>query len=248
MARGKYAARADTRLQVLESSALRDAHAKIADLEEQLAKAKHKLDTAEAQMQGQAMKAAAGMSAREKRNLRDQISSLEYQAREDALRYAVLTWELMHRTTFERPSPAKIVGIGSDDFDYPEFPETPEQLKETYDYWCHVHWEVAALFLADFEQIRRFQKLTQGYEWRMAGDTIVRTTARENTRTLYKGRIRDAMMKRVMAMRDYYERIWKARLAGNVEPMSQFREILDHVDDAPVDRRDNLLKKMRARR
>jgi hypothetical protein len=45
MAKGKYAARADSRLKVLESEALREAHVKITELEAQLVEARHEINT-----------------------------------------------------------------------------------------------------------------------------------------------------------------------------------------------------------
>jgi hypothetical protein len=145
VAKGKYAARADTRLQALESAALQEAHAKIRELTTELNQARHELDVARAQMHGQAMQAAAGMSMREKQNLRNKIASLEHQASEDRVRNAVLTWELMHRTKFDRPSPIEIF----DPEGHPRWVEPSSdvhEIAESYDYWTKVHWEVAALF------------------------------------------------------------------------------------------------------
>ena len=238
--KGKYANRADGRLKVLESAAVRDATAKITDLQARLAHTQQELNTYQAQMQGQALKAAAGMSAREKKDLRDRIASLEHQAAEQRIRNAVLTWEVMHRNKFGRPSPEKILGMGT-------IGVKTAEAQETWDFWCSTHWEIAALFMADYDEMLRFFRIAEGYEWGIAGDTHTGTTARESTRHFRKGRIRDHMLKRVYAMREYYGRIWTARLAGHVEPVSHFRDILGDGDEAPQDRRDQLVEKIKAR-
>jgi hypothetical protein len=253
MTKGKYAVRADTRLKALESAALRDAHAKITELEAQLGQAKHQLDTAEANMHGQAMTAAAGMSRREKQHLRNKIASLEHQAGEERVRNALLTWELMHRFKFGRPSPAKLLDPKPDcgDTARPMIRELPpdadvNELQESYDYWIDVHWEIAALFMSNYDEIWRFQEIAQGYRWGIAG--FWGANARENTRNVRttSGRISGHLIKRVNGMRDYYQRIWKARLAGGMEPVSHWEDVVTD-DMAPADRRDALVKKMRAR-
>ena len=245
--KGKYANRADTRLKVLESETLRDAAAKIADLQTQLAAARQELNTYRAKMQGQALKAAAGMSAREKQNLRDKIASLEHQAAEQRVRNAVLTWEVMHRAKFDRPSPTEILGMGTIDARLDGAPEPREELQESFEYWCAVHWEIAALFLSDYDEILEFCRIAEGYTWGVAGDKTLGANAREATRNFRKGRVRDHMLKRIYAMREYYDRIWQARLAGHVEPVIRFRYILGNADEAPTDRRDQLVEKIRAR-
>lgn len=231
MTRGKYSERADSRLRVLESDALREAHATIRDLKTQLGDAKHDLDVAQAQTSAKAMQAAAHLSGREKQNLRNRIASLEHQASEERIRNAVLTWELMHRHKFDQPSPAKILSN-----------ETPE----SYRYWCDVHWQIGALFISDYDELWRFFRIAEGYAWGMAGGNVsgptgesIRLTARESKRILHKGRLKDHMLKRVRRLRAYYDRIWRARQAGGVEPISPWK---DDDRDVPDDVRDRLVQ------
>lgn len=245
MARGKYAARADRRLEVLESEKLREAHAEIRDLKTQLAAAQQEIKTTNAQVQSKAMQAAAHLSAKEKTDLRNRIASLEHHSAEQAIRHAVLTWEVMHREKFDRPSPAKL--LNPDRHPDQEFPEPRDDLKDSCEFWFSVHWELAALFITNYDDMWRFFETAQGYSWRMAGDTDIGTNARENTRNLRKGPLRDHMMRRVNEMRAYYDRIWKARQAGKTEPITRFTEIVGK-DESPADTRDRLIKNLRDRR
>ena len=236
MTRGKYAARADTRLKVLESEALKEASAKIKELERQLGAAHHERDTTRAEMQSKALSAAAGMSAREKRNLRNQIASLEHQVAADRIRNAVLVWEIMHRAKFDEPSPVQIL------------PDTP-----SYDYWITVHWEIGSLFCPDYDEIWKFFRLVEGYEWRIAGSLLagdsgqptIKQNAREASRAMIKGGLKGGLVRRMRDMREYYDRIWAARQSGDVEPILHFQDA--HSQDAHhKDRREKLIEKMKS--
>jgi hypothetical protein len=242
MARGKYAHRADTRLKVLESEALRKASARIAELEAELATAHNEVNTFRKQMAGKAMAAAAHLSGQEKKILRDKIASLEYQDAQARIRNAVLVWEIVHRNKFDRPSPDKI-WFGND-VDDDTCDITPEQMTQTRDYWYSMHWEIAALFFSDYDEMRRFFLIVEGHEWRIAGENIdgVYSSTRHATRSLHTGKVRDSMMKREYERREYYERIWKAREAGHVEPIQTFGII-----GTDEDIKENLVKKMKNR-
>lgn len=243
MARGKYAHRADTRLRVLESDELKKAHTRIGELEAALAHARGEANSFQKQMQGKAMEAAAHLSGKEKKMLRDKIASLQYQAAQTRLHDAVLMWEVVHRNRFGRPSPAEIwISVDVADDIYNDI--TPEQMAETRDYWYSVHWEIAALFFADYDEMRAFFLLVEGHDWRIAGENIdgVYSSTRHATRMLHVGKIRDSLMKREYERRAYYERIWKARQNGHVEPMATF-EIIGNDEDV----RDGLIKKMKSR-
>lgn len=242
--KGKYAAKADTRLKVLESEALREATAKIKDLEAELKQARQERNVSQAKMTSKAMEAAAAMSAREKSNLRDKIASLEHQAAEQRIRNAVLTWEVMHRNRFDRPSPAKLLGITLiTEAQLEEAPESREELKDSIDYWRSVHWEIAGIFFCDYDEILRFFRVVEGYTWGIAGDRkILGGSARENTRNLRKGKIRDHMMRRNRGLREHYDCIWKARLAGGVEPVKHLRDFISEPPKDGVERMVESLK------
>jgi len=239
--RGKYAARADTRLKALESEALREAHNRIKELEHQLGEAKHEIDTAKAQNHSQAMAAAQGLSAREKANLRNEIASLQYRSKQDRLRYALLMWEIMHRAHFGTPAPLVLAPADAG-------PDDP-----SYAYWLTVHWEIAALFCADYDEIWEFFESAQGYRWKIAGtdklygksgQPVTKQTARESTRQFMKGNIKGAMMRRIHNMHDYYDRIVAARGHGAQEPVVHFQDAHPR-DAADEDIRDNLVGKMK---
>lgn len=238
MAKGKYAQRADTRLKVLESEALREAHAKIADLSSQLSEAKHEINIVRSEISSKALQAASGLSTREKQNLRNQIASMEHQRDKERIRYALLTWEIMHRNKFGVPAPLRV----------------DPSCGDSYKYWIGVNWELASLFCPDWESIREFFLLVEGYEWKIAGDNglagksgdpLLKQSAREADRLFKKGRIKDRMMVRVSMMKAHHDRVYKARRAGKTEPILMFRATETDSRISAEDRHDRLINRMR---
>lgn len=225
MTRGKYKTRADNRLRILESEKLREASETIGDLKQQLSTAKHENDTLRAEMNGKALAAARDLSQREKQHLRNQIASLEHQGREARLRYAVLAWEVIHRHVTARPAPLR---LSSRDDAEPD-------MRESFQLWLEVHWELAAIFF-DYEEAWTFFETVEGQEFRMAGDVIygtksgefpVKQTARENTRALKSARHKFGghMARRLARYAAHLDEVWAARQHGG-EPVAVrvFRE------------------------
>lgn len=77
MAKGKYAARANRSLQVLESEKVRELAAKNKELAQTIADQKHELDTMRAQIDSIALRTAEKLSAREKTYLRNKLEQTE---------------------------------------------------------------------------------------------------------------------------------------------------------------------------
>ena len=237
MTKGKYAQRADSRLKVLESEALQQAHAKIKELTEQLSAVKKEINEARAGIHSKAMAAAAGLSKREKEHLRDQLASMAYQHDADRMRYAVLVWEIMHRNKFGTPAPLQM-----------------ERDSESHEYWLSMHWEIATLFFKEWEQIQEFFARCEGTRWRLAGSgashlrggmPLPPQTSREATRRLEKGRMKNSLMRRVFAMRAYFDRIEAARKTGDLEPILAFKD--SRNDETPEDVRDKLIEGLKDR-
>lgn len=90
MTKGKYAQRARTRLEQLESERIRELAAEKAELERQLHACRQSKAELERDVQSKAMRLAAGLSADEKRYLRNQIAVLENQANVDRMHTARL--------------------------------------------------------------------------------------------------------------------------------------------------------------
>jgi hypothetical protein len=241
--RGKYAAKAEGRLRALESEALLQANARIKELERALGAIRHECDVLRRDVHSHAMDAAAKISEGEKNDLRDQIAELKRHDSQERIRYAVLAWEIVHRNEFHRPSPAKLWGeaYGTESRAVIE-DVTVEQMKASWDLWIAIHWEIAALFLPDYDEMEKFFILVEGHGWRVAGD--VGWSSREATRNLRVGKIRDAVMKREYRRRDYFERIWKARQGGHVEPIDTGVDI----PADPEDVKENLIEKMKKER
>lgn len=256
MTRGKYATKADGRLRVLESEALREATAKIRDLEAQLKEAKHELNTATTQMQSQAMQAAAHLSSKEKQHLRNQIASLENSNKEDRVRMATLVWDLAHRWIHQRPAPFAIPVSSRESHIADDYLGDQEGLsadmKQSKDLWFSISWEIAALFFKDYDDVWTFLETVEG-RWRMSGDTafifdsgrvIQKTSSRENTRNMKKaGPMRSHMSKRIRAMQDYHERIWTSRGHGDPEPVVSFKQTAV-LHQTPDDKRRELVSKL----
>lgn len=218
MTKGKYANRADTRLRVLESKALRDAHSKISSLKDELSATRQQLNSLEAQIQSKAMRAAAALSMKEKANLRNEVASLQIRAKEDRIRQAVLVWELMFRATHSRPAPLVLDHHSAD--------------TDAFAYWLTVNWEIACLFFKDYDEIWEFFEQVEGHGWRMSGGDVggpsgqptIHQNGREANRVFKKGKIKATMMRRVHDMRAYYDRIITARQHGQLEPVLTFAE------------------------
>lgn len=228
MVKGKYAHRADTRLKVLESEALQKSQEKINDLTKQLEQIKQELHLAKTGMHSKAMQAAQGMSAREKQHLRDQMASMAHQHKEERKRYALLMWEILHRTTFGTPAP---------------FVMHPSDKSESHELWIKVNWEIATLFFNDYDEIWDFFRVVEGMTWRLAGGDGSGQTQREANRWLMKGSMKKLMMVRVGKMRAYFDRIYHSRQTRIPEPVKSFAEIAPAKTSA--DRKEDMIEKLK---
>ena len=226
MAKGKYAHRADTRLKVLESEALQKSQMKINELTKQLDEAKQELHVAKAGMHSKAMQAAAGMSAREKQHLRDQLASQAHQHREERKRYAVLAWEVLHRTMFGEPAPLVM---------------HPSDESESRKTWLKCNWEIATIFFDDYDEIWDFFLAVEGVPWKLAADEG--HTMREANRFFKIGALKKLMMTRVVKLRAYLDLIYQSHQTKVPVPVKTFAEIAPA--DTDKDRKEAMVKKLR---
>jgi hypothetical protein len=239
MAKGKYAVRADARLRALETEAVCAARAQIHELTTALTAARHQVQMTEADITGKAMAIAERLVIEEKKRLTQRIEELEHTRSADRVRQALLTWEIMHRNRFGTPAPLKM-GFNE------------ELTRDSYEFWLTCHWEIAALFCTDYDEIHRFFEQAEGYSWRLAGDgpsnygyePLAKQTSREATRRFRKGHLRDMMMNRVVNMRAYYDRIVFAREHDQTEPVLTFADA-NPADACPEDTRDGLIEKIK---
>lgn len=237
MAKGKYKARAANREAARDNELIVEKVDEIARLKAALAQTEGQLQKERAERGTLVLARANELSAEQTKPVREEIVSLKHQCLEDQVRYAVLMWEIMHRKKFGRPAPVHL---------------HKEDEPESYEYWIAVNWEIASLFGDDWESIERFQFLCQGWEMKLSGCELhgnrgqptLKQTAREATRQVRKGNIRDLMRGRVKAMRAHYDRVYAARQGGDTEPMFLFRDTLSDTQ-ASEDRRENLVDKMR---
>ena len=226
MAKGKYAHRADTRLKVLESEALQKSQMKINELTKQLDEAKQELHVAKAGMHSKAMQAAAGMSAREKQHLRDQLASQAHQHREERERYAVLAWEVLHRTMFGEPAPLVM---------------HPSDESESRKTWLKCNWEIATIFFDDYDEIWDFFLAVEGVPWKLAADEG--QTMREANRFLKIGSLKKMMMARVVKLRAYLDLIYQSHQTKVPVPVKTFAEIAPAT--TAKDRKEAMVNKLK---
>lgn len=226
MAKGKYAHRADTRLKVLESEALQKSQMKINELTKQLDEAKQELHVAKAGMHSKAMQAAAGMSAREKQHLRDQLASQAHQHREERKRYAVLAWEVLHRTMFGEPAPLVM---------------HPSDESESRKTWLKCNWEIATIFFDDYDEIWDFFLAVEGVPWKLAADEG--QTMREANRFLKIGSLKKMMMARVVKLRAYLDLIYQSHQTKVPVPVKTFAEIAPAT--TAKDRKEAMVNKLK---
>jgi hypothetical protein len=227
--KGKYAQRADSRLRVLESEALRESSAKIDALKTELAQTKHQLHTAQAEIQSKAMQAAAALSAREKKHLRDKLASVEQQVHDERMKLAILTWELMHRSKFGEPAPRREAF-------------RPRCADEWYQYWLEVKFLLVAVFFPTYDEAEEFLDEIEG-RWELAG--FERHTKRENNRWVRKGTLRNFLARRHADIRQYWQAVYKARQGDSPVPV---KAMADWRNNDDKDWQETRMKEIRVSR
>jgi hypothetical protein len=226
MSKGKYAQRADSRLRVLESETVRDANAKIAELKDQLAHANQELHEVKAEISSKAMQAAQHLSSREKTYLRNKLASVEQQARDDRKKFAIQTWELMHRNKFGEPAPQ---------------PEayTPKCNDEWYRYWLDVKWLLLPIFCPTYYEAEEVLDEIEG-PWDLAG--FDGRSKRENTRLLRKGALRKYLARRHEVIRKYWQSVYTGRQTNSPVPV---KTLVDWRNSDDADWQETRMKEIK---